>query len=251
MKILIIADIHSNLEALKETFLYIKKIKMNISRTFVLGDIIGYGPFPNECIDFVKNLSNCTCTPGNHEWALLGKMPISYFNENAKQAILWTKKVLTKNNRDYILYNLPMTEKLEYDDMEYLFLHGSPTNKIEEYIVNPYIAKKNFKEFDENVCFFAHTHVPMMYMSDKNEVTSLYLEDGIIFKLDHDIKYLINIGSIGQPRDGDPRASFGILDTSTKKLTIKRIDYDYAKTQKYIMKAGLPEILASRLAWGR
>lgn len=250
MKILIISDIHSNLEALKEIFFYLKFKKIDIHRCFVLGDIIGYGPFPNECIDFIKNITHCKVIAGNHEWAVSEKLSLNYFNENAKLAIMWTKKVLTKENMEYIL-NLPIEVNAEYNNIKYQFVHGSPLNKVEEYITNHYIAKQNFSVMKRDVCFFGHTHIPMLYLWHKNDVSSLYLDDGLTVKIRRGYKYLINIGAAGQPRDGDPRASFGILDTTTNKLTIKRVEYNYRITQRYIMNFGLPTFLASRLGWGR
>ncbi len=249
MKILILADIHSNFEALQEIFKYIKINDIKINRCFILGDIIGYGPLPNKCINFIKSIPSCKIVPGNHEWGVAGKIILNYFNENAKKAILWTRKMITKMNFDFIS-NLPVTETAEYNGITYLFLHGSPLNKIEEYILNNYIARQNFNMLKENVCFFGHTHIPILYIKHGNNINSFYLNDGITLEIKQDYQYLINIGAVGQPRDGDSRASFGILDTNQRTLTIKRAEYNIKVTQKSIIDSGLPEFLARRLVYG-
>lgn len=249
MKILILADIHSNFEALKEVFYYIKVKGIGINKCFILGDVIGYGPSPNECIKFVKNIPSCKIVPGNHEWAVIRKISLDYFSESARRAILWTQEVITKSNLDSIS-NLSITETTEHNRLSYLFLHGSPINKIEEYILNNYIAKQNFDVFKENVCFFGHTHVPVLYIKHDNKINSCYLNDGMTLEIKQGYKYLINVGAVGQPRDGDPKASFGILNTDKRALTIKRIEYNYELTQKNIIDSGLPEFLARRLAYG-
>lgn len=250
MKILIMSDIHSNLQALKEIFNYIETEEIKISQCVVLGDIVGYGPFPNECIQFLRNIPLCKVVTGNHEWGVARKIHLNRLNENAREAILWTRKVLGRGNYDFIS-GLPLTETLEYNDFKYLFLHGSPLNKIEEYILNNYIARQNFKAFNEDVCFFGHTHVPMLYLKYQDQVNSLYLNDRTVLKINKKYQYLINVGSVGQPRDGDTRASFGILDMKEKTLMIKRVEYNYKSTQKFIINAGLPDFLSRRLAYGR
>lgn len=250
MNILILADIHSNLEALKEVFNYLKLNEIKIEKIIVLGDLIGYGPFPNQVINFIKLLNNVEVIAGNHEWAVCGKININYFNENAKLAIEWTKNILTSENFEYIL-NLPVLLNLEFNGIKYLFVHGSPVNKIEQYILNDTIAAQSFNAFNDDVCFFAHTHIPYIYFKSGNKITSLYLSENLPVELKNGYRYLINPGSVGQPRDGDFRASFGILDTNSKIFRIKRIEYNYKVTQTHIINNGLPPFLASRLAWGR
>ena len=250
MKVLILADIHSNFEALKEIFNYIKKEKIKINRSFILGDIIGYGPFPNECIKYVRNIPLCSVVPGNHEMGVINRKILDYFSENARRAIMWTGKVLSRGNYKFIS-NLPATITTEYNGFKYLFLHGSPLDKIKEYISNNYIAGQNFKAFKEDVCFFGHTHLPVVYLKHNNKVSSFHLDESMKIEIKHGYRYLINTGAVGQPRDGDPRAGFGILDTKENTLVIKRVDYNFKLIQKYIIDSGLPYSLASRLAHGR
>jgi len=249
MKILILADIHSNIEALKEVFLYIKSENLNFNRCFILGDMVGYGASPNECIKFIRNIPSCRIVPGNHEWGITGKIHLDYFNENARRAILWTKNKLTEVHYDFIS-KLSLTEAAQYNSYKYLFLHASPINKIEEYMLNDYKASLNFKAFSENICFFGHTHIPVVYLKNKNKVNSFYLSEDLKIEIKSEYRYLINVGSVGQPRDRDPRVSFGILDSVEKTITVKRLEYDIKTAQKKILDAGLPTSLARRLDYG-
>ena len=251
MNILIISDIHSNLEALKEVFNYIRINEIEINRIIVLGDIIGYGPFPNETINFIKSLKNSEVIAGNHEWGVSNRLNLNYFNENAKIAIEWTKNMLTSENFNYI-FNLPIELNFEFNNIKYLAVHGSPLNKVEEYIVNNYIAKQSFKALKEDVGFFGHTHIPYFYKYEGENVLGFYIEDEFEIKIEYSsFKYLINPGSVGQPRDGDNRVSFGILNTDSNIFKLKRLEYNFKVTQKYIIDYGLPTFLATRLAWGR
>ncbi|MBU1077997.1 MAG: metallophosphatase family protein [Spirochaetes bacterium] len=250
MRILILADIHSNLEALKKVLFYIEQKKIAIDKYYVLGDIVGYGPFPNECVQLIRELPDHKSIPGNHEWAVTGKVDTQYFNAHAREAIAWTRKIL-KNDHYIYLDGLPLTEKLQSDGLKYLFLHGSPENKIEEYIFNTYMAKRNFNCFKENICFFGHTHMPILFLKMEHKIEAIPLNDGDVVELKDEYRYLINVGSVGQPRDGDPRASFGILDTERRTVLIKRLDYNIKKTQKHIIDFKLPRGLATRLSDGR
>ncbi len=250
MKILIMSDIHSNFEALKEVFNYIKNKRIEIDECFILGDAIGYGPFPNETLEFIKNLQRVRYVAGNHEWGVAGKLNIEYFNEYGRRAILWKRKVLTKNNMSYI-FNLDTFDREEYNGIKYRFLHASPLNHIEEYIVNSYIAKLNFKAFKEDVCFYGHTHIPMLYLLKDDKVAGISLKHKMVIGINRGNRYLINVGSVGQPRDGDSRSGFGILDTEVNTVTLFRIKYDYRVTQEFIKRNRLPQFLADRLSWGR
>lgn len=249
MKILILADIHSNWEALKKVFKYISEKHIEIDEYYILGDIIGYGPFPNECINLISKLPRCKILFGNHEMAVLNKLSTQHFNSYAKEAIIWTKSKLHKENIQF-LRTLLVRDQTEYDSINYLFVHGSPQDEIREYITNRTIAKMNFNKLNADVCFFGHTHVSIFFLKDQDVVISNFLHDGMKIKIDKRYQYLINIGSVGQPRDGDSRLSFGILDTIKRTVLIKRLKYRYKNTQKAVIKAGLPGSLATRLAYG-
>ncbi|MBI5021263.1 MAG: metallophosphoesterase family protein [Ignavibacteriales bacterium] len=233
MRIAIISDIHSNLEALTEAFEIIEEKK--VDEIVCLGDIIGYGASPNECLNLIRQ--NCKqILLGNHESVIVNPDQINDFSPNAKIAAMWTYKHLTDENKSFIK-NLPMEFKLE----ELLFVHSSPFEPEEwHYIVSGEDRNFNFKFYEENICFFGHTHFP-----------GVYTENGKTENINRDEKYLINVGSVGQPRDHDPRLSFGIFDTEQWSYENIRTEYDVKTTSEKILSAGLPKYLAERLSVGR
>ena len=236
MKIAILSDIHGNLEALTEALEYIKRC--DVDKIYCLGDIVGYGANPNECVAIIRE--NCKrVLMGNHDYAAIGLADISYFNEYAKLATLWTRNKLTKRNKDY-LDTLPFSHQ---NDM-LIMVHASPTNPVHWYYINSQAdALIEMQAFSQRLCFVGHSHVPLVFS-----------ESGVIqekkIKFDKDKKYIINVGSIGQPRDGDNRSSFVIYDTKTDEIEFIRLAYDIHKTFEKIKKAGLPHFLAERLIKG-
>ncbi len=242
MKIAIISDIHGNLEALNAVLKKIEEEKPD--KIVCLGDIVGYGANPNECCDIVKKLTD-KIVMGNHDSAVCMKTPLDWFNPNARTAIEWTMKKLTPDNFDF-LSKLPLT--LKYENL--LFVHASPNSPEEwKYILNAYDAYYELQVIKENVCFIGHSHVPVTFMLDEN--LDIFMIDREEFFIEGGKKYLINVGSVGQPRDFDPRASFGIYDTDKKHFRIIRVDYDIRLAQRKIIEADLPVILAERLLYGR
>ena len=233
MRIAIISDIHSNLEALEKTIELIKG--NNIDETICLGDIIGYGANPNECIDLVRQATPHVLL-GNHDEAAVNLSKTEYFNPYARIAAEWTNKELTQEHKEFIS-QLPFTVELH----GLYFVHSSPFEPEEwHYILSPVDAQMNFSYFSPPICFFGHTHVPAIYCED------LWTRDVVNGK-----KFLVNVGSIGQPRDNDWRLSFGIFDTETWSYKNIRSEYNVKVASEKIRKVGLPKPLADRILVGK
>ena len=239
MRIAVISDIHSNLPALEAVLA--KARELNAERFYCLGDLVGYGPFPNECIELVR--SHCPVViKGNHDSGLLGETPTDDFNSLGQQAIKWTKKQITPQNLDY-LRRLPLLSVQN----DVTLVHASPAEPDQwTYVLTLRSAEECFGAFTTNLCFIGHTHVPVIIGDDmsinaykppsKNGPSSS--------------RFLINVGSVGQPRDGNPFAAFGIIDTETWNYELIRVEYDIEKTATAITNAGLPIALAKRLFQG-
>ena len=240
MKVAILSDIHANLEAFERCEQFLDEIG-DIEFTAILGDIVGYGADPGLCIDKAKEIADVNII-GNHDAAVIGTADITYFNMAARKAILWTRDQL---NDDYcaFLKGLPYSESKD----ELLFTHGSPNDPKEwKYIFNWFDALDEFHGFDETVCFVGHSHVPGIF-----EESETIPHDAGSVQLDSAKKYIVNVGSIGQPRDGDPRLSFAVLDTTSRLLEIIRLEYDVEAARNKIIETGMPEYLGNRLLKGR
>ena len=236
----IFSDIHSNLHALQTVLEAIETEE--VDHLFCCGDVVGYGAFPNECCELLKE-QNCPIIAGNHDHAVLGLTDISYFNDVAKHAVLWTRDVLTEENGEF-LKSLPLTYKT--DDM--FFVHSSPDSPPDwNYILTMGEARMNFQHFTEQFCFIGHSHQPFIIVNHNDDLSCPETPE---IAIQFDRRYLINVGSVGQPRDRNPDASYVILDFEEKHLEIKRIPYDIKAAQKAIMASGLSQELAERLAFG-
>jgi diadenosine tetraphosphatase ApaH/serine/threonine PP2A family protein phosphatase len=211
-----------------------------------LGDVVGYGPAPNECVARVRGLNALTLC-GNHDLAALGKVPLSEFREGARLALVWTQTVLTRESREW-LASCVSTQTLPQYNLT--LVHASPREPVWEYIETPETAVENFPFFDSSFCFFGHTHRPISYRLRVAEriLRVEYLPERKPYLLQP--KLLLNPGSIGQPRDGDPRAAYAIFDTDAGHLTHYRVEYDISATQRAMTEAGLPPRLVERLAHG-
>lgn len=247
MRYAIISDIHSNLEALQSV---LKTIEAeNIDKIVCLGDIVGYGPYPNECIELIQQHCEIILT-GNHDFACIESSELIYFNQYAKQAVEWTLTVLSNENLQY-LANLPLVGKIE----NYYLVHSNPYEPGSwDYILSLDEAEYNFSNFneDDQICFIGHSHHPIIYIEyfDANILKySLKIINKI--ELEENKRYIINVGSVGQPRDGNPDAAFGIIDTNNRVYELKRVRYDIQKTYQKMISAGLPQFLADRLLIGR
>ena len=232
----IISDIHGNLESLNRVLEYLKENE--ISEIYCLGDVVGYGPNPNECVELIKE--NCKAVlMGNHDYAAIGLANIEYFNEYAKISTYWTQDILSDENLEY-LKSLPFT----YSTEKYHLVHASPKNPSNwDYVLSVNDAKQQIREFDTNICFIGHSHVPVIF-SDSD----YYRKKNFLFAQDQ--KYLVNVGSTGQPRDGDPRTCFVLYDDEQNSVEYVRLDYDIQKSYNKIINAGLPVFLAERLLKG-
>lgn len=240
MKALIVSDIHANLTALDAVI----KEAGSFDAFWCLGDLVGYGPDPNDCIQRVREMPNATCLLGNHDAAILGRIEVESFNYEARNSLEWLHGVITKENFDF-LKNLHEVEVVE----DVTLVHGSPRNPVWEYILDVKSARRNFSFFETRICMFGHSHVPSIFRLGGNDtVELLYPDPGVTFSMQH--RALINPGSVGQPRDHDPRAAYMLFDTETRVFTFDRAAYHFQEVQERIMSAGLPLRHALRLAEG-
>ncbi len=235
----VISDVHSNLEALDTVLEEIKLRKIN--DIFFLGDAVGYGPDPNGCVE--RLYESCkVLLAGNHDWGALGLTNIAYFNEYARSAIQWTRNVLTEKNKK-ILRSFPIKKELK----GMLFVHSTPKEPEEwHYLLSLWDAEVNFKYFDGSMCFLGHSHQPFIIERLPSGELITYREQ---VQITEGNRYIINVGSVGQPRDGDPRASYVIVNN--KNIQIIRVSYDIATVQDKMRKENLPELLIERLSLGR
>jgi diadenosine tetraphosphatase ApaH/serine/threonine PP2A family protein phosphatase len=244
MKYLVVSDVHANLEALEATLASAGPH----DAVLVLGDLVGYGADPNAVIDRIRQLDSATIIRGNHDKVGAGVEDVEAFNHLAKQAIQWTASELTPGNRAW-LAALP-AGPMNIDPLVQI-CHGSPFDE-DVYIFDDLDARRALLATERPLCLFGHTHVPAVYRFDA-EMRSIGPPRGESFRLTLDgaARFLVNCGAVGQPRDGDPRAAFGVLDTDLRTLTVLRVPYDVGRAQAKIIAAGLPDVLAQRLAIGR
>lgn len=241
MKYGIISDIHGNLNALEATLFAIQKFK--VDKLVCLGDIVGYGPQPNECVQLIQEISDIVLA-GNHDHGVVGKLSLERFNRYAKAAIQWTQTTVTDESLDY-LSALKLTAAV--DDL--FFVHASPNEPIEwHYIMNVFDAEESFAALRENICFVGHSHVPVIFTSQNDFFVNILFDYDV--SIEQNKRYIINVGSVGQPRDLDARAAFAIYDTQTRTYQLQRIDYDINDTQEKMRKAGLDHFLINRLQFG-
>ena len=242
MRILVISDIHANYTALEAVLNDAGKV----DETWCLGDTVGYGPDPNACVEELRDIPMLTCLLGNHDVAVLGKMPFESFNGDARRSLDWHERVLAPTNADFLL-TLPENPKVRGD---VTMAHGSPRDPVWEYIINTLSARLNFDYFDTNYCFVGHSHIQSMFLLDeeRNRVTLDAPPIGEAIQLNG--RSILNPGSVGQPRDRDPRAAYAIFDPDARTWEARRVEYDIAEVQERILQAKLPEKHAIRLAEG-
>ncbi|MFO8052859.1 MAG: metallophosphoesterase family protein [Candidatus Omnitrophota bacterium] len=237
----IFSDIHSNLEALTEAINYFNSQK--IDRFICLGDIVGYGPNPQECLEIINKLKPKTIA-GNHDWATVEKFNPDFFNWHAREAIFWTRRHINKTGWKY-LHSLPLL----YQEDKFQCVHGSLDKPKEfNYTITSHQAQVNFSLLNQQLCFIGHSHLAEVFSQKENQIKHLRKEK---ITIKNDKRYIVNVGSIGQPRDGDPRLSLCIYDTDKQLLSFKRIKYNIKKTANKITKNKLPEFLAQRLYLGQ
>jgi predicted phosphodiesterase len=241
MKYAIIADIHANLEAFQTVLEDIKT--QNCTHVVCLGDVVGYNANPKECLDIVRGM-NIPVVKGNHDEYCSTENDLEGFNPHAAEAINWTRDQLTLEDRQWLR------------DLKYLRLVGTFTlvhATLDQpqrwgYVFDKLAAAASFTYQNTSICFFGHTHVPLAFVKQMNEVRGGTYSK---FRIEPGKKYFINVGSVGQSRDGVPKATYVIYDMPEQSIELRRLDYDMGTTQKKILDAGLPPRLAERLAVGR
>ncbi len=241
MRVLVISDIHANLAAFEAV---LADAKGEWDQIWCLGDIIGYGPNPNECVALLREHDHVSLS-GNHDWAVLGKLDISAFNRVARIAVTWTKQHLTLESVAY-LNGLPAQREMPL----FTLAHASPRQPVWEYVLDAETAAVNFDYFKTPYCLVGHTHVPIIYEANRKLEVFPSLPDYDNPTQLTSARRIINPGSVGQPRDANPDASYALLDTESLIWQYKRTPYPVEKTQALMRKAEMPDRLVERLAYG-
>jgi predicted phosphodiesterase len=241
MKYAIIADIHANLEAFNTVLADIKT--QNCTHVACLGDVVGYNANPKECLDIVRGM-NIPVVKGNHDEYCSTENDLEGFNPHAAEAINWTRDQLTPDDRQWL-------RELKYMRLvtSFTLVHATLDQPQRwGYVFDKLAAAASFTYQNTAICFFGHTHVPLAFVRDAGQVRGGTYSK---FKIEPGKKYFINVGSVGQSRDGVPKATYVVYDMQEQSIELRRLDYDMATTQKKILDAGLPARLAERLALGR
>jgi predicted phosphodiesterase len=246
MRYLVISDVHANLHALQAV---LRDAHGQYDLVWFLGDVVGYGPHPNECIDLLANL-HCLGIAGNHDWAALGKLSVHHFNPEARRVLVWTLGVLSSRSVQFL-------ESLELSvvaETHFTLVHGSPRHPIWEYVLHPASAAANLDYFSTRCCLVGHTHGPVIYQASggrRNTCHEISMPQTVGAKPLPDSRLIINPGSVGQPRDGDARASYVILDTDNQMYHHRRVPYPVTRTQEAMQELEFPARLIHRLMLGR
>ncbi|MDH5506909.1 MAG: metallophosphatase family protein [Anaerolineae bacterium] len=241
MRTLVISDIHANVIALDTVLEHAGEV----DQIWCLGDVVGYGPNPNECIERLKEFPNLVCLLGNHDAAAVHKVDVTTFNPEARISIEWMQTQLTEESIEFI-NQLPEQKMIG----EVTLAHGSPRQPTYEYLLDTRAASENFEHFNTSFCFVGHTHLPVLFSLEPEDFMSR-----LSIPLPNQVSTLqpraiINPGSVGQPRDRDPRAAYAIFDTEENTWDYRRIEYDIPAVQERMLAAGLPERHISRLEAG-
>ncbi|RPH98365.1 MAG: metallophosphoesterase [Calditrichaeota bacterium] len=242
MRYAIISDIHGNLAALEQVLKQIDET--GVDQLVCLGDVVGYGPYPNECCEIIQDKADI-CLLGNHDSAAIGLTDAAYFNRYARSAIGWTARVLNEKNAAF-LRQLPMTAVHQ----GLMFVHSSPLQPEEwNYVFTIDEAFDQFQSFEQQICFIGHSHIPIVW----NLQESGFPKSSVALKVKivKGCRYIINVGSVGQPRDDNPDACYGIFDDAQKIFSLHRIRYNVAQTQQAMRDLDLPVFLIDRLQFGK
>ena len=242
MRILVISDVHANYTALEAVL----KDAGTVDETWCLGDMVGYGPDPNAVVEEIRDIPNLTCILGNHDMAAIGKIPFEAFNGDARRTLEYHEKVLSASNMDY-LRSLPHNLKVRG---EVSIVHGSPRDSVWEYILNTLSARLNFDHFTTPWCFVGHSHLQCMFQldvqTDRVNLSPIRAGEHVMLRP----RAILNPGSVGQPRDRDPRAAYAIYHADSNVWEPRRAAYNIPEVQQRIRDAGLPEKQAIRIAEG-
>lgn len=239
MRALVISDIHANLSALEQVL----SSAGSVDAVWCLGDVVGYGPDPNECVAILKDLPNLHCLQGNHDAAAIGDLPLESFNAEARSSIEWLRGNL---NRDSITFLKGLQPRSETTGVT--LVHASPRQPMLEYLLDTYSARENFSYFGTDFCFVGHTHVPVLFSLSTDDVSLQVPTANMTLSLQR--RCIANPGSVGQPRDRDPRSAFAIYDDEAKTWDFHRVEYEIAGVQQRMQAARLPERHIMRLASG-
>jgi diadenosine tetraphosphatase ApaH/serine/threonine PP2A family protein phosphatase len=243
MRYALLADIHANLDAFIAVLDDIGR-RGGVEEFWCLGDIVGYGPEPSQCIELLRKCKHI-CVAGNHDLAAIGKLDIASFNPDAAFACRWTAQQLSPEDIEY-LGSLPLV--IEKGD--FTIVHGSPREPIWEYLISKGSAQENFACFKTKYCLVGHSHMPFIFRQDENDSCSLITLTDSIGQVLGKSRMIVNPGGVGQPRDGDPRASYAIYDSDSGVVRLYRVAYDISATQGKMVKNNLPVRLIVRLEHG-
>jgi predicted phosphodiesterase len=241
MRVLVLSDIHANLTALNRVL----EDASSFDAVWCLGDLVGYGPDPNECIDRVQQLPKLTCLIGNHDLAALGSIPLHRFNADASASVAWTRVHLTGASSAYLA-----SLKAKTLMPPFTLAHGSPRQEVWEYILDHHGADRNFDILETDYCLIGHSHLPLGFVRFPGESYCLPIQLPVGVPLGLTPRMILNPGSVGQPRDLDPRSAYSLLDTEALTWEPRRVAYAVADVQERILEAGLPERQAIRLVGG-
>jgi diadenosine tetraphosphatase ApaH/serine/threonine PP2A family protein phosphatase len=235
----LLSDIHSNLEALEAVLEDISG--QQIDELLCLGDLVGYGANPNECVQRIRELVSHVVA-GNHDSAVVGQTDVYNFNSHARRAVVWTAEVIEPHHARY-LSERPYVDRID----DCLLVHATPSEPAAwNYVLSTQAARPEFQAFSESICFIGHSHQPIFFSLD--EVPRSQRGDRLTCEPGK--RYIVNVGSIGQPRDKDPRSCYAIYDADSRTVQLRRVPYDIRSAQRKILKAALPPVLAARLSRG-
>jgi len=243
MRYAVLSDVHANLEALEAVLEDARG--QGVQGFLCLGDFVGYGPDPNACVERLRGLVPVALV-GNHDLAALGRLDAGNFNLFARAALEWTREQLSPSVRAFLEHLRP---RETFQDL--LLVHASPQDPVHEYILDWETADDNFRAEPFSVCLFGHTHVPVRFTHDGVRTQVLPFLPHAPLQLSPQLRHLVNVGSVGQPRDGDPRAAYTVLDTEARTVELRRVSYPVEAVQRKMQARGLPGPLWERLAEGR
>lgn len=240
----VFSDIHGNLHALIAMLNRFKKL--GIENYIFCGDLVGYGPKPNECIEIIMELKNLHCVLGNHDSAVLGSADLGQFTSYAVSTIEYARNVLSDKSKNFLLQCRELKK-----EKTFTVVHGSPKDPLHEYLTSGEQFLENLKFFDTSICFTGHTHIAAFFKQKGARFPqNKRLADGDTVAIERGCRYVLNPGAVGQPRDGNPFASCAVFDSEKNTYKISRIDYPYKKTQAEMQKLGFPNFLIERLEKG-